>query len=241
MRSVFVGTAEVTTPPSVAVVVDVMRAFTVAAWAFARDAERIVFAATSQEASQLKARHPAWLAVRDGPPAAGFDLANSPGMVRALDLRGRTLVQKTTAGTAGALAVAGADVLLCASFAVADATAGVLRCRRPEEATFVITGDDGRAEEDLACAEYVAARVASATADPAPFVERARTSAAAGELAEGVRRGYRGVHPRDVDLCLEVDAFPFAMAAFREGPHMVLRPVPRAGSLPWTPLPNALS
>jgi 2-phosphosulfolactate phosphatase len=224
MRPVFTGPVRPARPPSVAVVVDVMRAFTVAALLLARGAERIVVAGTPEEALELKARHPGWLALKDGPPAPGFDLVNSPGLLAPLDVRGRTVVQKTTAGTVGALAVADADLVLCAGFVVAGATAEVLGGRRPKEVTFVVTGDDGRGEEDRACAEYIAERAVTDSVDPLPFVERARSSAAARQLAEGLRRGYRGVHPDDVRLCLEVDAYPFAVAGTREGGLLVLRP-----------------
>jgi 2-phosphosulfolactate phosphatase len=80
--------------PSVAVVVDVMRAFTTAAWAFAGGAEKIVFAASTDEALALKTSHPGWLALKDGPPLAGFDLVNSPALLRSADVGGRTIVQK---------------------------------------------------------------------------------------------------------------------------------------------------
>ncbi|NYV75472.1 2-phosphosulfolactate phosphatase, partial [Streptomyces sp. UH6] len=103
----------------VAVVIDVMRAFTTAAWAFHRGADRIVLAADADEALELKAGHPGWLALKDGAPARGFDLVNSPGLLRQAELTGRTVVQKTTAGTVGALAVVEADLALCASFTVA--------------------------------------------------------------------------------------------------------------------------
>lgn len=224
MRSYFVGIAEVHEVPKVAVVIDVMRAFTVAAWAFARGAERIVFAETLDSARDLKARHPDWLALQDGAPLPGFDLVNSPALLRSLDLAGRTIVQKTTAGTVGALSVADAEVVLCASFVVAEATVGFLLDQRPDEVTFVVTGADGKAEEDLACAEYIAKRTAVPDLDAAPYIERARNSTAAGNLAEGVRRGYRGIHPDDVDLCLNLNRFPFVMAATKEHSHMVLRP-----------------
>lgn len=62
MKTRFLGTAELVGTPSVAVVVDVMRAYTVAAWAFARGAERIVLAGSLDDALALKARHPAWIA-----------------------------------------------------------------------------------------------------------------------------------------------------------------------------------
>lgn len=226
MDSRFVGIAELAETPSVAVVVDVMRAFTVAAWAFARGAEKIVLAGSLDEALALKARHPDRLALKDGPPAPGFDLVNSPGLLRSVDLGGRTVVQKTTAGTVGALAVEDASLVLCAGFVVAGATARVLRARECDEVTFVVTGEDGHADEDLACAQYIARRAAGEGRDVAEFLRRAAGSRAAAELAEGVRQG---VHPDDVALCLELDRFPFAMVAASEDSHMVLRPctVPR--------------
>ncbi|MCC9309541.1 2-phosphosulfolactate phosphatase [Kitasatospora sp. RB6PN24] len=216
--------ADLAEPPGVAVVVDVLRAFTVAAQAFAQGAARIVPAESLDRALALKERHPGWLALKDGAPAPGFDAVNSPGLLRSTPLAGRTVVQKTTAGTVGALAVRDAGLVLCASFAVADATARLLHGRPSSSVTFVITGDDGTAPEDRACAEYIAHRVADPTADPAPYLHRAARSPAAAELAEGLRRGYRGVHPDDVPLCLRADRYPFAMAAAPEDGLLVLRP-----------------
>ncbi|MER5985564.1 2-phosphosulfolactate phosphatase [Streptomyces sp. BE147] len=221
MDARYLGIPDLVEPPSVAVVVDVMRAFTVAAWAFAQGAEKIVLAGALDEALALKARHPDWVALKDGPAAPGFDTVNSPGLMRSIDLDGRTVVQKTTAGTVGALAVKEAPLVLCAAFVVAEATARLLRTRGSGSVTFVITGEDGRADEDLACAQYIARRVAGAGSDAAEFLRRAAASRAAAELAQGVRQG---VHPDDVALCLEVDRFPFAMVATSEDSLMVLRP-----------------
>ncbi|MFE7585202.1 2-phosphosulfolactate phosphatase [Streptomyces gardneri] len=221
MDARFLSIAEVVEVPSVAVVVDVMRAYTVAAWAFARGAEKIVLAGSLDEVLALKARHPDWVGLKDGPPAPGFDAVNSPGLLRSLDLGGRTVVQKTTAGTVGALAVKDASLVLCAGFVVAEATAGVLRARGSDGVTFVVTGEDGRADEDLACAQYIARRATGTEVDATEFLRRADASRAAAELREGVRQG---AHPDDVALCLELDRFPFAMVATLEDSLMVLRP-----------------
>ncbi|MFI6808721.1 2-phosphosulfolactate phosphatase [Streptomyces luteogriseus] len=221
MDARFLGITELTETPSVAVVIDVMRAFTVAAWAFGQGAEKIVLAESLDEALALKARHPDWVALKDGPPAPGFDTVNSPGLLRSLDLTGRTVVQKTTAGTVGALAVKEASLVLCAGFVVAEATARLLRARAHGSATFVVTGEGGRADEDLACAEYIARRATDARTDAAEFIRRAAESRAAAELTEGVRQG---ADPDDVALCLELDRFPFAMVAALEDSLMVLRP-----------------
>ncbi|MFE2526589.1 2-phosphosulfolactate phosphatase [Streptomyces sp. NPDC059382] len=243
MDTRFLGISELDEVPSVAVVVDVMRAYTVAAWAFARGAERIVLAESLDEALALKASHPDWVALKDGPPAPGFDMVNSPGLLRSVDLGGRTVVQKTTAGTVGALAVKEASLVLCAGFVVAEATARLLRARASDHVTFVVTGEDGQADEDLACAQYIARRATRASTDAAAgadagkdaagFLRRAAESRAAAELAEGVRQG---VHPDDVALCLEVDRFPFAMVATLEGSLMVLRPRPAPSPTHDTPI-----
>ncbi|MBA4863461.1 2-phosphosulfolactate phosphatase [Streptomyces sp. PSKA54] len=228
----FAAIPDLAETPTVAVVVDVMRAFTVAAWAFARGAEKIVLAETLNAALELTRGNPDWVALKDGAPVPGFDAVNSPGLVRDMDLTGRTVVQKTTAGTVGALAVGDASLVLCASFVVADATARLLRAERCEDVTFVITGEDGNADEDLACAHYAARRIGDVRAEAAEFVSRAGRSRAAADLTDGLRRGYQGTHPDDVALCLEVDAFPFALRASRENSLMVVRPVmsPAPGS-----------
>lgn len=228
MDTRFLGIAELVDTPSVAVVVDVMRAFTVAAWAFAQGAEKIVLAGSLDEALALKADNPDWVALKDGPPAPGFDTVNSPGLLRSIDLGGRTVVQKTTAGTVGALAVKDAPLVLCASFVVAEATAQLLRARGSDSVTFVVTGEDGQADEDLACSvhrpESHRARDGCCRVPPPrrPVTRRRRTGA-------GVRQG---VHADDVALCLELDRFPFAMVATLEDSLMVLRgrAVPAVGS-----------
>jgi 2-phosphosulfolactate phosphatase len=118
----------------------------------------------------------------------------------------------------------GASLLLCGSFVVAEATAQLLRARGGDDVTFVVTGDHGRADEDLACAQYIARRAVGAETDAAEFLGRAAGSRAATDLADGVRRGLPGLHADDVALCLEVDRFPIAMVVTLEGPLVVLRP-----------------
>ncbi|ANS67613.1 2-phosphosulfolactate phosphatase [Streptomyces lincolnensis] len=206
----------------VAVVIDVMRAFTTAAWAFHRGATKIVLAADQDEALAIKARHPTWLALKDGALVSGFDLVNSPGQIREADLTGHTVIQKTTAGTVGALAVVEAELALCASFAVAGATAQALADAGADSVTFVATGEDGHAAEDLACADYLHGLLTGNRPDPAPCLHRARTSPAAADLRAGRRHG---AHPADVELCLEVDRFDFAMKLGLEDEMAVLRPL----------------
>ena len=222
MDARFIGIAELTGAPSVAVVVDVMRAFTVAAWAFDRGAQKVVLAGTLDEALALKAAHPDWVTLKDGPLAPGFDAVNSPAMLRAADLGGQTVVQQTY-GTAGALAAREAELVLCASFVVAGATARLLRSWASGSVTFVVTGEDGKADEDFACAQYIAHKAVGDATDASVFLRRAAVSRAAVRLTEDARRGFQGVHPDDVALCLELDRFAFAMVAAPEDSLLVLR------------------
>ncbi|MEU5985413.1 2-phosphosulfolactate phosphatase [Streptomyces sp. NPDC047434] len=222
MDSRVVGIPDVDGTEQVAVVIDVMRAFTTAAWAFHRGAEKIVLAADADEALAIKACHPGWLALKDGAPVSGFDLVNSPGLMQEADLAGRTVIQKTTAGTVGALAVVEAELVLCAGFVVAGATARALADAGAESVTFVATGEDGRAAEDLACAAYLGRLLAGDSPDAGPYLHRARTSPAADDLRSGRRRG---AHPADVELCVEVDRFDFGMKVGIDDGMAVLRPL----------------
>ncbi|MFF2813837.1 2-phosphosulfolactate phosphatase [Streptomyces sp. NPDC058000] len=222
MDSRVVGIPEVDGTEQVAVVIDVMRAFTTTAWAFHLGADKIVLAADEDEALRIKACHPGWLALKDGALASGFDLVNSPGLIQEADAAGRTVIQKTTAGTVGALAVIEAELALCASFVVAGATARALADAGADAVTFVATGEEGRAAEDLACAEYLDRLLAGDRLDPGPYLHRARNSPAADDLRHGRRLG---AHPADVGLCAEVDRFDFAMKVGLEEGMAVLRPL----------------
>ncbi len=147
----------------------------------------------------------------------GFDFPNSPAMVSRADLTGRTLVQRTSAGTRGVVAAAAADRLWAASLACASATARAVNAAGMGEPTYVITG---RFEDrpDVSGADDVM------TAD---LIERARlgrpldaaaTSAAllaTTEAAKTLALGPEHCDPTDIELAATVDAFDFAMEVER--------------------------
>lgn len=207
-----------------AVVLDVLRAFTTAAWAFALGAERILLTDSVEEALRLKAHFPGALAMKDSTPLPGFELSNSPVELQAHEVRGRTIVQRTTHGTVGAVAAyrAGVRDIYCASFVNAKATAAALRRSRVAEAYFIVTAEQGTAEDDLACAEYIAALAGHTRlgpkewVDPAPFLQRVAESGTAGLLRQRVADGVPGVHQDDLAAAMDVDRFDFVMQAREE-------------------------
>ncbi len=218
----FVGNDGCSDIDGVAVVVDVLRAFSFAAYALDGGVERLVLMDDLDDAKAVAGSMPGALLGKDGLPAPGFDLFNSPGqLLERSDLAGRTVVHRTAAGTIGAVAARGAEHLYCASFVVAGATAQRLRALQPASVTFVITGEGGRADEDLACAEHIAACVDDPAVEPGPRLRRA--AVAAERLQRGIELGHRGIHRDDVDLCLQVDRFDFAMRAGEEDGLLTLR------------------
>lgn len=110
------------------VVVDVLRAFTTAPYAFDAGASAIHLVATVEEAHDLKADNPDVLTMGEdhGLRPAGFDFSNSPVAVSSADLTGRTLVQRTSAGTQGVVSATHAARLWATSLVCASATAGAV-------------------------------------------------------------------------------------------------------------------
>ncbi|MGZ9164860.1 MAG: 2-phosphosulfolactate phosphatase [Anaerolineales bacterium] len=207
------------------VVIDVIRAFTNAAFAFSRGAKEIYPVGTVEEALHFKAQCPEALAFGEvgGIPPEGFDFGNSPTQTNTLDLGDRVIVQRTSAGTQGVVRSANAEQIIAASFVVAQATTKYVQSLVPQTVTFVITGqtyDGGR--EDLACAEYLKELFCGNSPDPAPFLERVKTS-------DDARVFYDPDMPQfpetDILHCISLDKFDFAMPIRREYGNLVMHAI----------------
>jgi 2-phosphosulfolactate phosphatase len=207
------------------VVIDVLRAFTTAAHAFAAGAQDIVLAGRVEEALELRDRFPGALVLGEvgGLPVEGFDLSNSPAALAGLDLRGRRLIQRTTAGTQGVVRSLGAETLLVASFVCVGATARFLRRQAPPSVTFVITGaHSGRGgDEDRACADYLGALLVGQRPDPAPFLKRVRASLPGRMFADPAMPEFPAA---DLELATELDRFDHALVVHRRDGLLVMEP-----------------
>ena len=125
-----------------------------------------------------------------------------------------------------------AQHLIAGSFVCAHATADYIRRLSPEQVTFVITGvrpgthsDRTFSEwgdEDAACADYIEAILLGQLLDPKPFLQRVRNSRAGLALATSTRPG---IPPDDLEWCLDLDRFNFAMPILREGDLLAMRRV----------------
>ena len=209
----------------VVVVIDVIRAFTNAAFAFHRGAKEIYPVSGVEEALQLKARIPNSLACGEvgGLPPEGFDFGNSPTQTNALDLNGKIIIQRTGAGTQGIARSVKASQIVAASFVVARQTAMYLQKLSPDSVSFVVTGQtyDG-GEEDVACANYLEALLRGDAPDPTPFLERVRNSNDAKIFFNPLRPEFPEI---DLVHCTSLDKFDFAMPVIKENRHHIMRAV----------------
>jgi 2-phosphosulfolactate phosphatase len=213
------------------VVIDVCRAFSSAAYAFAAGARQIYLAGSVQEALQLKRINPGWLAMGevDGLPVDGFDLWNSPAQVSKDDLSGKTLILRTTAGTQGMLRCGNARHLLAGSFVIAKATVKLIQRLAPQRVSFIITGtrDSAGGEEDIACADYMTALLRHEPVNLEEHIQKARKWDPARisqdpSMIELLRE--------DLECCLQVDRFDFSMQVFRrDGRHVMEQVYPISG------------
>jgi 2-phosphosulfolactate phosphatase len=220
-------------PEDVVVVIDVLRAFTFEPWAFERGVTRVLTTQTPEHALQLAREHfPGALTAgeRGGRPLEGFELGNSPSAIRTRDLAGRVLIHRTSAGTQGLARTVGSRLVLAASFVTAGATARALRDSGVQDVTFVITGASlGRdGDEDLACAELIAARAAGHDPDPSPFLARVAPSDAGRLFAPD---GPDWAPEADLQMACELDRFDVALVA-SAAPELGAVEV-RRGSRPW--------
>lgn len=211
------------------VAIDVLRSFSTAAYALAAGARAVVAVDTVAAAQALRRRWPGALtvgALAGGAPVPQFDLGNSPSLLAAHDLRGRTILQHTAGGVQALVRSQRAELVLAASLVCARATAEHLRAAAPDVVTLVVTGEwtDRDGDEDHACADYIAALLGGADPDPAPYAARVRAS-------DFGRRFGSAAHPAlplaDLECCAAADRFDFAMPVRRRAGHAMLLPARR--------------
>ncbi len=209
------------------VVIDVFRAFSVACYAHARGASRIIPVASVDDARALRESIPGSLLIgeRHARPLPGFDGGNSPTEVEQLDLRGRTLIHTTHSGTQGLTGAQQAQEVITGALVNAAAIVRHIRARQPETVTIVRMGHEARercAEDDL-CAEILYERLAGREPDVAGVRERLRSASSAVKFFDPVATW---APERDFELCTRVDAFDFVLQLQPSSPAPFLKAIP---------------
>jgi len=206
-------------------VIDTFRAYSTAAYLVDAGVERLILTDTLGEARRTAGRfdHALLCGEDEGIRPDDFDLGNSPAQVLdRTDLGGRTVVMRTSAGTRCVVAAvaAGAEPVYAASLVVATATAGAVAGE--PRVTVVAAGLNGTepADEDDATAELLEAIILDVPpSDTARMVETLRSGSGAERLLSTA-----SIDDRDLELCLAVDAFDFAMQVANRDGLLTLEP-----------------
>ncbi len=200
-----------------AVIVDVYRAFTTAAVAFSRGAERIILVPEIEEALALRDSGAGELCIGEvgGVKPDGFDFGNSPYELSLADVRGRTLIQSTRAGTVGVSLARGADRVYAGSLAIASATAAAVLDDRPRLVTIVAMGWEGRTrtDEDELCALYLKNLLEGRRPDREAVAALVRAGEHSQKFDDPNQPHF---HPMDREIALAVDSIGLAIRVERE-------------------------
>ena len=210
----------------IVVVIDVLRAFSTAAYAFSAGVQEIITVDKVTDAFLMKQRFPEAKLVGevDGLPINQFDYGNSPSSFLNQDLSGVKLIQRTSCGTMGLISNKDSDLLIAACLCCARATARYISIIDPQKVTFIISGSasEDNGADDLACANYIEALLMGIGTRNEEFVKRVKKSTSAQKFLDP---GDVDFPCDDLDLCLMVDRFNFAMVADRQEDLLILKPV----------------
>lgn len=206
------------------VVIDVLRAFTTAAYAFAAGAKEIVLVSTAEEAFRMHQADNSLILMgeKEGRPIAGFHYGNSPNDIQKCALSGHKIVQRTSAGTQGVVNCSHADQLIIASFVVAEATLKYIVKLSPSHVSFIVTGMQN-GDEDLALAEYLKCKLLQQEVCSSSFLDRVRLSPEGKTFADP---NIVEFSLEDLELALQIDRFPFAMEVEKRNGSLVAKKVP---------------
>lgn len=199
---------------SCVVVIDVIRAFTVAQILFERGAKEIFLAADKNSARAMREiKRGAILAGEEGGlPIHGFELDNSPANVSDAWVDGRSVVQTTTNGVVAARhALKFCPTVYAACFRNAESTVAAVRrhCDSHEQkVTVTIIASSARGDEDLACAEYMQKILLQEEPEPEPFITRVINSEHARKFLDKENSGF---FIDDLAYCLLPRKTNFAM------------------------------
>jgi len=203
------------------IVIDVIRAFTTAAFAFSCGIEKIYLVGTVKEAFDLYCKMPDSLLVgeSEGHPVRGFHLSNSPSQINNVSLEVKKLIMRTSCGSQGIIKSKGADHLLACSFTNAHATLEHIRRLNPSNLTFVITNQDN-GDEDLALADYLEKKLTQGNDVPIlPFLERVKKS----KLGRLLQKNASSFYPStDLKAVLMANKFNFIMKISHVGKNFIM-------------------
>lgn len=193
------------------VIIDVFRAFSLECYLYDMGVKEIRPVGTIEEAFELKKslKNSVLIGERHGKKCEGFDYGNSPSSILAENVRGKSIIHTTSAGTQGIVNANGANEIITGSLVNAKAIAEYIIEKQPEVVSLVCMGNGGvrPAVEDELCAEYIKSILeGNEMQDIEPRVADLRNNGGQHFFDEARQE----VFPQDdFWMCIEYNQFPF--------------------------------
>lgn len=194
------------------IVIDVLRAFTTCCFAFANGAKTIIPVSDTDAAYKLIRDNPQFVSIgeRKGLKLPGFTYGNSPAEIENVDLKDKTVILTTSAGTQGIVNAVNSDLVITGAFVNVQAVINYIRQQKPQVVSFVVTDNRYEDNEDFMYARFVESHI---KAKPLNF-ESIKKHLISHPIAEGfLRKPVTEYSQRDFYLSLELNRFNFIVAA----------------------------
>jgi 2-phosphosulfolactate phosphatase len=210
------------------VVIDVLRAFSVACYIYSGGVRSLRVTEHVETALLLREKDPSLLLIgeRNERRVPGFDFGNSPSEIIRANIRDRNAVLTTTAGTLGLTHARSSEKLITGSFVNAGAIVRYIQQHEPSHVSLVAMGYRAResADEDILCAEYIKRRLQQRPVDFQKMVYATRNGTGK-RFFDPLNIGHSP--PEDFDLCMALNRFPFVLRATpdRDGLQLIKIPV----------------
>lgn len=194
------------------VIIDVFRAFSVEAYLFAQGADKIIPVGDADLAYRLKQENPQFVLAgeRYGKILDGFDMGNSPSQNALINVKGKTVIHTTSAGTQGIANAIYADEILGCSLVNARATAEYIRRSGATDVSLVCMGYAALRpiEEDTLCAHYIKSLLENEPMDLEKEIESLKYTSG----AKFFDPAQNDVFPmEDFAMCTDADCFDFVL------------------------------
>lgn len=208
------------------VIIDVFRAFSTACYACHSGAAKIIPVGSIDLAYRLKTQNPEYILLgeRNEQKPAGFDFGNSPSLLVAEKIEGKTLVHTTSSGTQGIANAAYADEIITGSFVNAGAIVRYIRQQNPAIISLVCMGYacEYPTDEDTLCAEWIKNELEGRCIDFVAMVEIIRHGSGA-RFFDPEKQSWSP--QADFELCLDLNRFDFVLKVEKENELNFLRKI----------------
>lgn len=187
----------------ITVIIDIMRAATVEAYAFGQGAKEIIPVATKEEAFSMKRKNPNVILIGEerGIKVDGFNFGNSPSEIASQNLKGRVLVHRTSSGIQALVSATHASELIFGSFVTCSAIIKYIKSRKDNNLSIVSVDS-----EDLIFAKYLESSMKGDRVDKKRVRKDLVNDPGISWFLDPTKPEF---NPIDIDYALDFDRFNF--------------------------------